>query len=54
MVARRASTARPNALLECNALPAKGTLSQKAREREASEFAAARRQHPAGKKIART
>ena len=39
---------RLDALLECNALPAKGTLSQKAREREASpEFAAARRQHPA-------
>ncbi len=39
---------RLDALLECNALPAKGTLSQKAREREARpEFAAARRQHPA-------
>ena len=39
---------RLDALLDCNALPAKGTLSQKAREREARpEFVAARRQHPA-------
>ncbi len=39
---------RLDALLDCNALPAKGALSQKAREREARpEFAAARRQHPA-------
>ncbi len=39
---------RLDALLDCNALPAKGTLSQKAREHEArAEFAAARRQHPA-------
>ena len=38
---------RLDALLDCNALPAKGTLSQKAREREACpKFAAARRQHP--------
>ena len=39
---------RLDALLDCNALPAKGTLSQKAREREARpEFVAARQQHPA-------
>ena len=39
---------RLDALLDCNALPAKGALSQKAREHEArAEFAAARRQHPA-------
>ena len=34
---------RLDGLLDCNALPAKGTLSQKARP----EFATARRQHPA-------